>query len=62
MKAAIKRLLIFFPAAGAKWKGMHRSERPVIREAVHERETRAAVSAAQKRIAEAAVFGIPQIL
>ncbi len=61
VEAPVARVLVLGPARVAHGKAGHRGERPVVRDAAHDREARPAVRAVDERIAVAAIRGIEQL-
>ena len=58
VEAAVARVVVLGPARGAHGEAGHRRQRPVVRDAAHDREPRAAVGAVDERVAVAAVGGV----
>ena len=61
VEAAVARVLVLGPAARAHREAGHRRQRPVVGDAAHDREARAAVRAVDERVAVAAVGGVEQL-
>ena len=55
VEAPVGRVLVLGPAGRAHLEAGHRRQRPVVRDAAHDREARAAVRAVDERVAVAAV-------
>ena len=61
VEAAVGRVGVLGPAGVAHGEAGHRRVRPVVRDAAHDREARAAVGAVQERVAVAAVGRVEQL-
>ena len=61
MEAAVRRIVVLVPAGAAHPKAGHRRERPVVGDALDDREPRAAVRAVDERVAVPAVVRVEEL-